>query len=73
MKNNNDLYDTIGKRLIELRKKAGYSNQESFAYEADIPRAQYGRYEKGVNMTLKSLNTILKFHKISFGEFFKEI
>ncbi len=64
------LYKRIGVRLTELRKKAGYTSQETFAYDAEIPRALYGRYEKGANLTMFSLYKILKFHKISFKEFF---
>ena len=63
----------IGEKLRDLRKKAGYSNQENFSYDAEIPRAQYGRYEKGVNLTLLSLKKILDFHKLSFEEFFKDM
>lgn len=66
------LFFIIGKRIRDLRVKKGYSNQEAFAYVSDIPRAQYGRYEKGTNMTIVSLFKILKEHKITFEEFFKE-
>ena len=62
----------MGKRITELRKKAGYTSQETFAYDADIPRALYGRYEKGVNLTLFSLYRIIKYHEITFEDFFKE-
>ncbi len=68
----NELYPLLGKRITELRKNAGYSSQETFAYDANIPRALYGRYEKGTNLTVNSLHRILKFHKISFKEFFEE-
>lgn len=67
-----ELYSLLGSRITELRKKAGYSSQETFAYDADIPRALYGRYEKGANLTIWSLNRILKYHKISFEDFFKK-
>jgi transcriptional regulator with XRE-family HTH domain len=66
------IHELIGKRLKELRKKAGYTSQETFAYDAEIPRALYGRYEKGSNITITSLRRILKFHKITFKEFFKK-
>jgi transcriptional regulator with XRE-family HTH domain len=66
------LYTLMGKRITELRKKAGYTSQETFAYDADIPRALYGRYEKGVNLTVSSLHRILKHHQITFKEFFRE-
>ena len=66
------LYTLMGKRLKELRKEAGYTSQETFAYDAEIPRALYGKYEKGSNITINSLHRILKFHKITFKEFFKK-
>ncbi len=56
----------------ELRKEAGYTSQETFAYDAEIPRALYGKYEKGANITINSLHRILKFHNITFKEFFKK-
>ncbi len=62
----------IGKRIRELRIDKGYSSQESFAYDANIPRAQYGRYEAGTNITILSLNKIIKFHKITLEEFFSQ-
>ena len=67
------LLRSLGTRIRELRIKAGYSNQEAFAYDAEIPRAQYARYEKGVNITILSLKKILRFHKISFEDFFKGV
>ena len=66
------LYKLMGTRLTELRKKAGYTSQETFSYDAEIPRALYGRYEKGANLTMFSLYKILKFHKISLKEFFSK-
>lgn len=66
------LYALMGKRITELRKKAGYTSQETFAYDAEIPRALYGRYEKGANITIHSLFRILKHHKMTYKEFFSE-
>jgi transcriptional regulator with XRE-family HTH domain len=63
----------MGKRIRQLRIEAGFSSQEAFAYEAGIPRAQYGRYEAGVNITILSLQKIVKFHKISLSDFFKKL
>jgi len=61
----------IGERLAELRKQAGYSSYETFAYDYELPRMQYCRMEKGkVNLTLKSLVRILSIHNITVGEFF---
>ena len=62
----------MGKRIRDLRINAEYDSQEAFAYDAEIPRAQYGRYEVGTNITILSLYKILKYHKISLEEFFSE-
>jgi transcriptional regulator with XRE-family HTH domain len=50
----------IGKRLKKYRKEAGYSNYEYFAYEHNISRPQYGKYEAGANI---QLNTLIIIHK----------
>jgi transcriptional regulator with XRE-family HTH domain len=66
------LLRSMGKRIRELRIAAKFSSQEAFAYEAGIPRAQYGRYEAGSNITILSLQKVLKFHKITLEEFFSK-
>jgi transcriptional regulator with XRE-family HTH domain len=72
MATNLKLYKCIGDRIRELRKKAGYTSQETFAYDAEIPRALYGKYEKGSNITVASLHRILKYHNITFEQFFSK-
>lgn len=61
----------IGEQLKFYRKKAGYSNYEYFAYENNISRPQYGKYEAGANIQLNTLYKILKALKVSPEEFFK--
>ena len=63
----------IAEKIKELRKKAGYTNYENFAWENDIGRVQYWRMEKGANFTMVSLLKILDAHKIKLNEFFKDI
>jgi transcriptional regulator with XRE-family HTH domain len=60
----------IGERLRELRKKAGYKSYENFAFDNEINRVQYGRMEKGANITLVSLLNVLDIHKITLEDFF---
>lgn len=60
----------IGDRIRELRKKAGYTSYENFAFDNDIPRVQYGRLEKGVNFRITSLMRVLEVHKMSLEDFF---
>jgi len=64
----------IGDRIKELRIQKGYTSYETFAFEFDLPRVQYGRLEKGAaNFHIASLLRILDIHKISLEEFFKGI
>jgi transcriptional regulator with XRE-family HTH domain len=60
----------IGERMRELRKEKGYSNYETFAYENNIPRAQYGRYEQGSDLKLSSLLKVLDGLDMTLEEFF---
>lgn len=70
--NNKDIAK-IGKRIKELRIKAGYSSYEVFAYENNISRSQFGKYERGENMRVDSLLKICKALKVTPEEFFKGI
>lgn len=63
----------IGDRLRFYRKKAGYSNYEYFAYENNISRPQYGKYEAGANIQMNTLYKILNALKVSPEEFFQGI
>lgn len=70
MEMDDEFYKQLGQRITELRKKAGYANQETFAQDVGISRGQYYKYEIGANMELSSLIKILRFHKIGVKEFF---
>jgi transcriptional regulator with XRE-family HTH domain len=63
----------IGERLKKYRKDAGYSNYEYFAYENNISRPQYGKYEAGANIQLNTLIRILNHLNVSLEDFFKEM
>jgi transcriptional regulator with XRE-family HTH domain len=65
-------YRKLGERIATLRKEAGYTSQEAFAYEVGISRGQYYKYELGVNMEMASLLKIMRFLKIGAKEFFGE-
>lgn len=62
----------LGERIKELRIKNGYKNYEYFAYENNIGRSQYGKYETGVNIRFDTLVKIIKIHGITIKEFFAE-
>jgi hypothetical protein len=60
----------LGNRIRTLRIEAGYSNYENFAFDHDIPRAQFGRYERGEDLRYSSLVKICKAFGISLQDFF---
>lgn len=62
----------LGKRLREIRIQRGYSNYEQFAFDNDLPRAQYGRYEQGKDLRFSSLVKVLKALNVTLEEFFRE-
>lgn len=62
----------LGKRIRDLRIKAGYSSHETFAYAFDFPRTQYGRYERGHNITYMNLIKIVQAFDMTLEEFFSE-
>ena len=62
----------LGNRIKTLRIKAGFSNYEYFAYKHEIPRAQFGRYERGEDLRYSSLLKVIKAFDITLKEFFSE-
>lgn len=64
----------IGARLKTLRKAAGYKNSDDFAYDHDINRSQYGKYEAGTkDMRISSLVKTVNSLGLTLDEFFNGI
>ena len=63
----------IGRKLTRLRKASGYKNSDDFAYDHEINRSQYGKYEAGVkDMRISSLMKTVNALGITIEEFFKD-
>lgn len=73
---NNDLKEQVlkelGERIKALRIKKGYTSYEYFAYEHNISKAQFGRYERGEDLRFSTLARIITAFDMSFEEFFSE-
>ena len=67
-----DLLQKIGARIKTLRIREGHTSYEYFAYEHDIPRAQYGRYEQGQDLRISSLGKVVNAFGMTMKEFFSE-
>lgn len=63
----------LGKRIRELRKAKGFS-QENFAYEVGLDRTYMGSVERGErNIAALNLMRIAKALKIEVGDLFPSI
>ena len=62
----------LGERIKELRIKKGYTSYEYFAYEHDISRAQFGRYEKGLDLRYSTLIRVIAAFEMTVSDFFAE-
>jgi len=62
----------LGERIKDLRTKEGYTSYEYFAYEHNISRAQFGRYEQGQDLRFSSLIKVLNAFGMTLSEFFSE-
>ena len=68
-----DIQKMLGKKIADLRKKRGFS-QESFADECQFHRSYMGALERGEkNVTIAMLVRVAKALKISLSELFKGI
>ena len=62
----------LGDRIKALRIKSGYTSYETFAYDHDIARAQFGRYEQGQDLRFSTLIRIISAFGMTVEEFFSE-
>ena len=62
----------LGARVKSLRIEKGYSNYEQFAFQHNIARAQYGRYENGEDLRFSSLLRVIDAFDMTLAEFFEE-
>ncbi len=62
----------LATRIKSIRKKLGYTNADFFAYEHEITRSQYARYETGENIRFSSLMMLIKAFGMTPKEFFSE-
>jgi len=62
----------LGERIKDLRIRKGYTSYEYFAYEHNISRAQFGRYEQGQDLRFSSLVKVVGAFEMTLEEFFSE-
>ena len=61
----------LAKRIRELRQRT-HTSYEIFAYDNNITRSQWGRYETGEDIRFSSLVKVCRIFNITLQEFFSE-
>jgi hypothetical protein len=60
----------VARMFKNLRKQKGHPSYESFAFEHDLPRAQYWRVEDGKsNLTFRTVSKLLAIHNLTVDDF----
>lgn len=67
-----DALKKLGERIKELRIEKGYTSYEYFAYEHEISRAQFGRYERGEDLRFSSLMRVINALGLTLEDFFSD-
>jgi transcriptional regulator with XRE-family HTH domain len=67
-----DQLKKLGNRIKQLRLERGYTSYEYFAYEHNISRAQFGRYEQGQDLRMSSLIKVVSAFDMTLEEFFSD-
>ncbi|MDQ3192926.1 MAG: helix-turn-helix transcriptional regulator [Bacteroidota bacterium] len=67
-----ELIERLAKRIKKLRLEKGFTSYEAFAYEHNLSRALYGRYEKGKDLRFTSLVKVVQAFDLTLEEFFSE-
>lgn len=67
--NYNFLYQKLGKRIEELRKKKGVT-QEELAEKAGLHRAYFWEIEKGRNISIKTAYDVARALGVKLSELF---
>lgn len=67
----NPAIKSLGERIKELRRKKGYTSLYDFAYEHEISRGQYARFEQGANMTFLNFLKVADALDITLSELFE--
>jgi transcriptional regulator with XRE-family HTH domain len=69
-----ELLKSIGLKLKKRRKELGYGNSDDFAYDAEINRSQYGKYEAGSSdIRFSTLVRIVNSLGLTIEEFFRDL
>ena len=67
-----EIIKKLSERLKQVRIAKGYTSQETFAYQNDINRVQYSRYEQGKNLNFSTLFRVIQALDMTVAEFFAE-
>jgi hypothetical protein len=69
----NEVLKKMGDKMKLIRKSMGYENSDDFAYDSELNRSQYGKYEAGSqDMRISSLLKAINGLGLTIEEFFSD-
>ena len=66
-----EILQKLGKLIKEQRKKNGFTSFEDFAYQMEIARSLFYRYESGADLRVSTLFRIIEGMGMKVSDFFK--
>lgn len=66
-----EMLQKLGETLKTARRKKGFTSFEHFAYQMDIGRSLYAKYESGGDLRVSTLFRIIEGMDMKVSEFFR--
>lgn len=66
-----EILNKLGATIKKARKKNGFTSAENFAFQMDISRSLYTKYENGSDLRVSTLFRIIEGMGMKISDFFK--
>lgn len=66
-----EILEKLGTAIKETRKKKGFASAENFAFQMDISRSLFVKYESGSDLRVSTLFRIIEGMGMKVSDFFK--
>lgn len=66
-----EILEKLGAAIKATRKKTGFASAENFAFQMDISRSLFAKYESGSDLRVSTLFRIIEGMGMKVSDFFK--
>lgn len=67
-----EILEKLGATIKTTRKRKGFTSAENFAFQMDISRSLFAKYETGSDLRVSTLFRIIEGMDMKVSDFFKE-